>query len=79
MSDHEFVEEQEYFLKRICERTMAISVGRGIAVLRTTAPLPTEILSVPKLCLTGQAQIHIHILKSYLHLPLIDKNNTNNL
>jgi len=55
VSDHDFVEEQEYFLKRMCERTMALPVGRGIASLRTTTPLPTEVLSIPQLCLTGKA------------------------
>jgi len=55
VSDHDFVEEQEYFLKRVCERTMALPIGRGIAALRTTTPLPTEILSIPQLCLTGKA------------------------
>ena len=28
VSDHEFLEEQEHYLKRICERTMALPVGR---------------------------------------------------
>ena len=54
VSDHDFVEEQEYFLKRMCERTMALPVGRGMAALRSTKPLPTEILTIPQLCLTGE-------------------------
>ena len=55
VSDHDFLEEQEHYLKRLCERTMALSVGRGVAALRTVACLPTEILDIPKLCLTGRA------------------------
>jgi anaphase-promoting complex subunit 1 len=55
VSDHDFVEEQEYFLKRICERTMALPIARGMAALRSTSPLPTEMLSIPPLCLTGKA------------------------
>ena len=48
VSDHEFLEEQEHYLKRVCERTMALSVGRGVAGLRTVASLPTEIIDIPK-------------------------------
>ena len=48
VSDHDFLEEQEHYLKRLCERTMALSVGRGVAALRTVASLPTEILDIPK-------------------------------
>ena len=55
VSDHEFVEEQEHYLKRLCERTMAVSVGRGVAGLRTVSALPTETLDIPRLCLTGRA------------------------
>ncbi len=55
VSDHDFVEEKEYFLKRICERTMALPIGRGMAALRSTSPLPTEMLCIPPLCLTGRA------------------------
>ena len=55
VSDHEFLEEQEHYLKRLCERTMALSVGRGVAGLRTVGSLPTETLDIPRLCLTGRA------------------------
>lgn len=55
MSDHDFVEEQERHLQALCVRTMALPVGRGAISLRTTNPLPTETLPVPKLCLTGKA------------------------
>merc|ERR1719471_1850920 len=33
VSDHDFIEEQEHYLKRLCERTMALPVGRGVASL----------------------------------------------
>ena len=55
VSDHEFVEEQEHYLKRLCERTMSLAVGRGVAGLRTVSSLPTETLDIPPLCLTGRA------------------------
>ncbi len=35
-------------------RTMAIAVGRGALHLGTLTPLPTESLSVPPMCLSGQ-------------------------
>ena len=34
---------------------MALPIGRGMAALLTTAPLPTEALAIPPLCLTGRA------------------------
>ena len=34
---------------------MALPVGRGAVTLRTTTPLPTETLPIPKLCLIGKA------------------------
>ena len=55
VSDHDYLEEQEHYLKRLCERTMALPIGRGMAALLTTAPLPTEALAIPPLCLTGRA------------------------
>ena len=55
MSDHDFVEEQERCLQSLCVRTMALPVGRGAVTLRTTTPLPTETLPIPKLCLIGKA------------------------
>ena len=77
VSDHDFMEEQEHFLKRLCERTMALPVGRGVAALRTTHSLPTEILSIPKLCLTGKAPprgakvelSHIDVSQNMEHWP----------
>ena len=55
VSDHDLMEEQEHFLKRLCERTMALPVGRGLAALRTATALLTETLDIPRLCLTGKA------------------------
>lgn len=54
MSDHEFIEEQEKQLFSLCTRTMALSVGRGMFTYRTYYPVLTEILPIPKLCLTGK-------------------------
>ena len=55
MSDHDFVEVQERALQSLCIRTMALPIGRGAIGFRTTYPLPTETLPVPKLCLSGRA------------------------
>ena len=78
VSDHEFVEEQEHYLKRLCERTMALALGRGVAGLRTVGALPTETLDIPKLCLTGRAPprgakvelSHIDVSHMMEHWPL---------
>ncbi|XP_055551724.1 anaphase-promoting complex subunit 1 [Wyeomyia smithii] len=57
VSDHEFIEEQEKQLYALCIRTMALPIGRGMFTLRTSRPTATQILPVPKLCLTGK-EIH---------------------
>jgi anaphase-promoting complex subunit 1 len=54
MSDHEFIEEQEKQLFALCTRTMALPIGRGMFTFRTYFPVLTEILPIPKLCLTGK-------------------------
>lgn len=54
VSDHEFIEEQEKQLFALCTRTMALPVGRGMFTFRTYYPILTEILPIPKLCLTGK-------------------------
>jgi anaphase-promoting complex subunit 1 len=77
VSDHDFMEEQEHFLKRLCERTMALPVGRGLAALRTATALPTETLDIPRLCLTGKAPprgakvelTHIDVSQNMEHWP----------
>ena len=75
VSDHEFLEEQEHYLKRLCERTMALSVGRGVAGLRTVGSLPTETLDIPRLCLTGRApprgakvNVRVYMYVSYFQI-----------
>lgn len=55
VSDHDFIEEQEKHLYAICTRTMALSTGRGMFTLRTSAPVITEPLQTPQLCLAGKA------------------------
>ncbi len=55
VSDHDFVEEQERSLQSLCIRTMALPVGRGAISFQTAMPLPTEPVSIPRLCLTGKA------------------------
>ncbi|XP_077273571.1 anaphase promoting complex subunit 1 isoform X1 [Temnothorax americanus] len=55
VSDHEFIEEQERHLLTLCTRTMALPVARGMFTLRTSTPMITEQLPIPRLCLTGKA------------------------
>lgn len=57
MSDHEFIEEQEKQLLALCTRTMALPVGRGMFTFRTYYPVFTEILPIPKLCLSGKETV----------------------
>lgn len=55
VSDHDFVEEQERCLQSLCVRTMALPVGRGAMGFQTTTPLPTEPVTIPRLCLSGRS------------------------
>uniref|UniRef100_A0A3Q3B1W3 Anaphase promoting complex subunit 1 n=1 Tax=Kryptolebias marmoratus TaxID=37003 RepID=A0A3Q3B1W3_KRYMA len=55
VSDHEYIEEKENKLLQLCQRTMALPVGRGLFTLFSYHPVPTELLPVPKLNLTGRA------------------------
>uniref|UniRef100_A0AAY4C5Y8 Anaphase-promoting complex subunit 1 n=1 Tax=Denticeps clupeoides TaxID=299321 RepID=A0AAY4C5Y8_9TELE len=55
LSDHEYIEEKENKLLQLCQRTMALPVGRGLFTLFSYRPVPTEPLPVPKLNLTGRA------------------------
>uniref|UniRef100_A0A8C5E585 Anaphase-promoting complex subunit 1 n=1 Tax=Gouania willdenowi TaxID=441366 RepID=A0A8C5E585_GOUWI len=55
VSDHEYIEVKENKLLQLCQRTMALPVGRGFFTLFSYHPVPTEPLPVPKLNLTGRA------------------------
>ncbi|KAG5683225.1 hypothetical protein PVAND_012519 [Polypedilum vanderplanki] len=57
MSDHDFIEEQEKQLFALCTRTMALPIGRGMFTFRTYYPVLTEVLPIPKLCLTGKESV----------------------
>ncbi|XP_036221809.2 anaphase-promoting complex subunit 1 isoform X2 [Bactrocera oleae] len=57
MTDHRFIEEQERQLFALCKRTMALPLGRGMFTLRTSIPTPTELMPIPKLCLSGKEPI----------------------
>ncbi|KAF7995485.1 hypothetical protein HCN44_006592 [Aphidius gifuensis] len=57
VSDHEFIEEQERHLHALCSRTMSLPVARGMFTLRTSTPIVTEQLPIPRLCLTGKAAL----------------------
>ncbi|XP_078728043.1 anaphase-promoting complex subunit 1 isoform X4 [Lampetra fluviatilis] len=58
VSDHDFIEEKEARLLQLCQRTMALPVGRGMFTLFTHHPLPTEPLPITKFNLTGRAPPH---------------------
>lgn len=56
-----------YRLLQLCQRTMALPVGRGMFTLFSYHPVPTEPLPVPKLNLTGMLSaredrgwVHVH-------------------
>jgi hypothetical protein len=55
VSDHDFVEEEEKFLYCVCQRTMALPIGRGILTLHTVNPIPTEPVQIPELNLKGKS------------------------
>ncbi|XP_063774168.1 anaphase-promoting complex subunit 1 isoform X1 [Pseudophryne corroboree] len=55
VSDHEYIEEKENRLLQLCQRTMALPLGRGMFTLFSHHPVPTEPLPIPKLNLTGRA------------------------
>lgn len=44
-------------LLQLCQRTMALPVGRGLFTLFSYQPVPTEPLPVPKLNLTGNVML----------------------
>ncbi|XP_069035969.1 anaphase-promoting complex subunit 1 [Lepisosteus oculatus] len=54
VSDHEYIEEKENKLLQLCQRTMALPVGRGLFTLFSHHPVLTEPLPIPKLNLTGR-------------------------
>ncbi|XP_065897309.1 anaphase-promoting complex subunit 1-like [Dysidea avara] len=55
VSDHEFIEQQETRLLAVCQRTMALPVGRGMLTLSTCRPIPTSAIPIPLLNLSGRA------------------------
>ncbi|XP_037073277.1 anaphase-promoting complex subunit 1-like [Pollicipes pollicipes] len=55
LSDHERQDEQKRLLYALCQRTMALPAGRGMLSLHAAAPVVTQPLAVPPLCLTGRA------------------------
>ncbi|XP_033629947.1 anaphase-promoting complex subunit 1-like [Asterias rubens] len=69
VSDHEFIEEQEMRLLMVSMRTMALSVGRGMFTLRTSHPVVTETLPIPKLNLSGRAPPRNNTI-SFLHIDV---------
>lgn len=54
-------------LLQLCQRTMALPVGRGLFTLFSYHPVPTEPLPVPKLNLTGSLAVWLcsYIVKKH--------------
>jgi hypothetical protein len=52
--DPELLSKRQQVLAALGQRTMSQAVGRGALTLAAVAPLPTEPLEVPTLCLSGQ-------------------------
>uniref|UniRef100_A0A4W5NMY2 Uncharacterized protein n=1 Tax=Hucho hucho TaxID=62062 RepID=A0A4W5NMY2_9TELE len=52
VSDHVDIEEKENKLLQLCQRSMALPVGRGLFIFFSYHPVSTEPLPVPKLNLT---------------------------
>ncbi|XP_038074683.1 anaphase-promoting complex subunit 1-like isoform X2 [Patiria miniata] len=69
VSDHEFIEEQEMRLLVVSQRTMALSIGRGMFTLCTSHPVVTEMLPIPKLNLSGRAPPRNNTI-SFLHIDV---------
>lgn len=70
VSDHEFIEERESYLYAISIRTMALPIGRGMLMLSTFNPIPTETLHIPKLCLSGRVPPKWNVVEmTHIELP----------
>lgn len=55
MSDHDFLVQQKLKLQTICQRTMAVGIGRGMFTLSTMHPIITQKVPVPPLDVSGRA------------------------
>jgi hypothetical protein len=54
VNDHQYTEQLEAKLLTLCQRTMALPVGRGIFGLGCTHPIPTECFNIPYLNIDGE-------------------------
>eukprot|EP00548_Thalassiothrix_antarctica_P012569 CAMPEP_0194162190 /NCGR_PEP_ID=MMETSP0152-20130528/79363_1 /TAXON_ID=1049557 /ORGANISM="Thalassiothrix antarctica, Strain L6-D1" /LENGTH=1229 /DNA_ID=CAMNT_0038872073 /DNA_START=279 /DNA_END=3966 /DNA_ORIENTATION=- len=54
VSDHDYERLKQERLLTLCQRTLALSVGRGMYSLGTLRPVPAEQLPMPELCLSGR-------------------------
>ncbi|XP_067942249.1 anaphase-promoting complex subunit 1-like [Watersipora subatra] len=55
VSDHQFIEQKQRHLLALCQRTMALPVGRGMLTLHCHKPALTETLHIPILCMSGKS------------------------
>lgn len=58
IGDHELLDELQGKLLQVVQRTMSLSVGRGMLVLNTHSPIVTQSIKVPTLCLSGASKYH---------------------
>ena len=56
VTDHDTVHFEQQLLLKLAQRTMALSVGRGIFTLSTARSLLTEAIPIPPLVLAGRKQ-----------------------
>lgn len=54
VTDHDYERLKQERLLTLAQRTLALSVGRGMFTLGTLKPVPAEQLPIPELCLSGR-------------------------
>lgn len=54
VSDHDYERLKQSQLMLLCQRVLALPVGRGMFTLGNLRPIPAEPLPVPNLCLAGR-------------------------
>uniref|UniRef100_A0A182QAH1 Uncharacterized protein n=1 Tax=Anopheles farauti TaxID=69004 RepID=A0A182QAH1_9DIPT len=67
--EHQLQEEQERRLYAILLRTMALAVGRGMFTAASYLPAQTQIVPIPRLCLTGRDTRGVTIEIQQIEVP----------
>lgn len=69
LAEPQLQEELERRLYAISQRTMALPVGRGMYTLASWVPAETQIVPVPRLCLTGRSKTRFTIDIQQMEVP----------